>query len=165
MSQKQKVRIFNMSWSYKREDSQEFKTNVPEGIHRIRIKSAEKTTSKNGNDMLALQFEVSGYNTILYHYIVFLNDRPEITNRMLTQFFDSFKGIDEGDFDTNHWIGQVGACKVKHEEYNGNVNAKVSYFVSSDKQGDLPNWRDAYGTETDSDGFMKVPDDETPLPF
>lgn len=154
-----------MAWDFKREESSGFKTNVPEGKHRIRIKSADKAVSKNGNDMLALQFDVSGYDTTLYHYIVFMNDRPEITNRMLTQFFDSFKGIPDGEFDTRKWIGQVGACTVKHEEYNGNINAKVGYFIHADKQGDLPNWREPDGTEIDKDGFMKVPDDAGDMPW
>lgn len=142
-----------MSWSYKREESKSFNTNIPEGKHRIRIKSAEKAVSKTGNDMLALQFEVSGYNSTLYHYIVFLSDRPEITNRMLTQFFDSFKDIAEADFDTSHWIGKVGACTVKHEEYNGNTNAKVGYFISANKQDDLPPWKEA---GTDESGYMST---------
>lgn len=152
-----------MAWNFKREESSNFKTNIPEGRHRIRVRSAEKAVSKNGNDMLALQFDVSGYNTILYHYIVFMSDRPEITNRMLTQFFDSFKDIPEGEFDTSKWIGRVGACTVKHEEYNGNVNAKVGYFISAEKQGDLPAWKDAdSGLQTDADGFVEVNESELP---
>lgn len=156
-----------MAWEFKREESNTgFVTRVPEGNHRIRIKSAEKAVSKNGNDMLALQFDVSGYDVTLYHYIVFMNDKPEVTNRMLTQFFDSFKDIPEGDFDTSHWIGKVGACKVKHEEYNGNTNAKISYFIHKDKQGDLPAWKEASGVTTDADGFMQVTDDvQEALPF
>lgn len=145
-----------MAWSYKREE-QSFEP-IPEGIHRIRIKSAEKAMSKNGNDMLAFQFEVSGRSQILYHYIVFLDDRPEITNRMLTQFFDSFAGIPEGDFDMRKWIGKVGACKVKHEEYNGNMQARISYFVSASKQDSLPPWKEANGVTVDKDGFMHVGD-------
>jgi hypothetical protein len=147
-----------VEWNFKREENSNFVTKVPEGKHRIRVKSAEKAISKNGNDMLALQFDVSGYDTALYHYIVFMNDKPEITNRMLTQFFDSFKGIPEGEFDTSKWIGQVGACVVKHEEYNGNTNAKISYFIHADKQGDLPNWKEPNGAEVDSDGFMTMPE-------
>lgn len=147
-----------MSWNYSREESSGFSTNIPEGRHRIRIASADKAVSKKGNDMLALKFDVSGYNTQLYHYITFMNDKPEITNRMLTQFFDSFKDIPDGEFDTSKWIGKVGACTVKHEEYNGNINAKVGYFIPADKQGDLPNWKEADGTETDKDGFMKLPE-------
>ena len=147
-----------MSWNFKREESGGFTTKIPEGKHRIRIKSADKAVSKSGNDMLALQFDVSGYDVTLYHYIVFLNDKPEITNRMLTQFFDSFKDIPEGEFDTSKWIGKVGACTVKHEEYNGNVNAKVGYFIHADKQGDLPNWKEPDGTEVGEDGFMRIPE-------
>lgn len=153
-----------MSWNYQREESSNFKTNVPEGQHRIRIKSAEKAVSKNGNDMLVLQFEVSGYKSILYHYIVFMPDKAEITNRMLTQFFDSFKDIADGEFDTSKWIGKVGACKVKHEEYNGNVNPKISYFISANKQDSLPPWKEPEyeGLEVDSDGFVTADDN---MPF
>lgn len=153
-----------MSWNYQREESSNFKTNVPEGQHRIRIKSAEKAVSKNGNDMLVLQFEVSGYKSILYHYIVFMPDKAEITNRMLTQFFDSFKDIADGEFDTSKWIGKVGACKVKHEEYNGNVNPKISYFISANKQDSLPPWKEPEyeGLEVDKDGFVTADDN---MPF
>lgn len=145
-----------MAWQYKREET-EFKP-VPEGNHRIRIKQADKAISQKGNDMLALQFEVSGMPQILYHYIVFLDDRPEITNRMLTSFFDSFRDIPEGDFNMQNWIGKVGACKVKHEEYNGHPQAKISYFIRADKQGDLPNWRESNGLEVDKDGFLQLGD-------
>lgn len=144
-----------MSWEFKREESKNFVTPLPEGRHRIRIKSADKAISKNGNDMLALQFDVSGYDVTLYHYIVFMTDRPEITNRNLTQFFDSFKDIPEGEFDISKWIGKVGACNVKHEEYNGNTNAKISYFIHADKQGDLPPWKEPEKAEGSGDADFK----------
>ncbi len=130
-----------MSWNYQRDESTGFKP-IPVGDHRIRIAKAEKAVSKTGKDMLTLEFEVSGYNSKLYHYIVFLPDRPEITNRNLTQFFDSFKDIPDGDFNTANWIGKVGACAVKHEEYNGNVSAKIKWFIHKDKQGNLPPWKE-----------------------
>jgi hypothetical protein len=132
-------------WNYQREES-EFRP-IPEGKHRIRIKSAEKRVSKSGNDMLALQFEVSGYSSILYHYITFMPDKPEITNSMLTQFFDSFKDIPDGEFDTNKWIGKVGACQIKHEEYNDKITAKLHYFIKADKQKDLPPWKEPENKE------------------
>ena len=111
--------------------------------------------------MLALQFDVSGYSSLLYHYIVFMPDRPEITNRMLTQFFDSFKDINDGDFNMQNWVGKVGACMVKHEEYNGNTSAKISYFIHADKQADLPPWKDN-GTSTNTMVTEPVTED---LPF
>ena len=151
-----------MGWEYKREESQDFKP-LPEGKYRIRIKSVEKAISKNsGNDMLAFQFEVSGERALLFHYITFLVDKPEITNRMLTSFFDSFKDIPDGDFNLNNWVGKVGACVVKHDEWDGKVSAKISYFIKADKQGDLPPWKEPLREgETE---FTPAQDDE-PLPF
>lgn len=152
-----------MAWEYKREE-QKFDV-IPEGQYRIRIKSAEKVQSKSGNDMLALQFEVSGQNSLLYHYIVFLPDRREITNRMLTQFYDAFKDIPEGDSNLANWIGKVGACKVKHDEYNGNTSAKVSYFIKAEKQGDLPAWKEpSANVERQTSGFADAVEDKR-LPF
>lgn len=125
-------------WEYKHEEST-FEV-LPEGDYRIRIKKAEKMVAKSGKDMLALQFEVSGKKNILFHYIVFLPDRPEITNRSLTSLFNAFKDIKEGDFTLANWVGKVGACRVKHEEYNGEKKASIHYFIRADKQGDLPAW-------------------------
>ena len=165
-----------MAWNYERKERQ-FPI-VPEGDHRIRIRSAEKAVSKKGRDMLSLQFDVSGRDEILYHYIVFLDDRPEITNRMLTQFFDSFNGIAEGDFNLNNWVGKVGACHVKHEEsdYNGgSTQARVYYFIDAGKQGGMPAWQEPPSgpkpskldnLPADKDGFIQIPDDaldELPL--
>lgn len=162
-----------MAWSYKREESGSF-APLPEGNYRIRVRSADKAVSKNGRDMLALQFDVSGHTQILYHYIVFMDDRPEITNRMLTQFFDAFPQIPEGDFNMSNWIGKVGACKVKHEEYNGNMTARLHYFIRASKQAELPPWQEPDNgrpatpepvIETDEDGFMKVVDGADPFPL
>lgn len=157
-----------MAWQYKRQERQ-FPI-IPEGEYKIRIRSAEKAVSKSGRDMLSLQFDVSGRNEILYHYIVFLDDKPEITNRMLTQFFDSFKDIADGDFNIRNWIGKVGACKIKHEEtdYNGGTTqARIHYFIEASKQGTLPPWKEPASTEkkkdwTDNpaaaDDFMPIPE-------
>lgn len=131
-----------MAWNYQREESNGGFDLVPAGKHRIRIKSAEMAVSKSGNNMIVLQFDVSGYNATLYHYIVYMADKPQITNRMLTAFYDSFKDIPEGDNHIAQWVGKVGACQVKHEEYNGNQQAKIHYFIKADKQGELPPWKE-----------------------
>jgi hypothetical protein len=47
-----------------------------------------------------------------------------------------------GDFDLSHWIGKVGACMIKHEEYNGEKRERISYFIKADKQDDLPPWQE-----------------------
>lgn len=158
-----------MEWSYAREESK-FQP-IPEGVHRVRIKSATGKKSNAGNQMLEIILEVSGYNSSLYHRITFLPDRPEITNRMLTQFYDSFKDIPEGNTDmTGVWVGKVGACKVKHEEYNGDMQARVSYFVSADRQANLPAWKEpdnssSNNSTTSNDGFMPANMSDQTLPF
>lgn len=156
-----------MAWNYSREESTGFETRIPEGKHRIRISAADKAVSSGGNDMLVLKFDVSGYKEILYHYITFMKDKPEVTNRNLTQFFDSFKDIKEGDFDMSHWIGCVGACTIKHEDYQGNTKSKVGYFIAKDKQGELAPWKEPDGRQADKDGFVNLPEgiDEKDLPF
>lgn len=153
-----------MAWNYQREETTF--APLPEGKYRVRIKSAEKAQSKNGNDMLVLQLEVSGSTKILYHYIVFMPDKAEMTNRMLTAFYDSFKDIPEGDFNMTNWIGKVGAVMIKHEEYNDSLRERISYFIKADKQDDLPPWKNPDGTTVTADGFLQMgeesPDD---LPF
>jgi len=169
-----------MAWSYKRQERQ-FPV-IPEGEYRIRINEVEKKKSKSsGRDMLSFKFDVSGRNSLLFHNIVFMEDKPEMTNRLLTQFFDSFKDIPEGDFNLSNWVGKVGACKVKHEEsdYNGgSVQARIHYFISADKAATLPPWSEPEGTKernpdwsenkAAADDFIPVPEgvgsfDEIPL--
>ena len=153
-----------MGWEYQREESQSFSTRIPEGFHRVRVAAAEMTQSKSGNDMIKLTLDVSGYPDTIYHYIVFMPDNVSMTNRMLTQFYDSFKDIPEGNKKLSDWIGKVGAAKIKHDEYNGSTNAKISWFLHADKQGDLPAWSEPKhdgGNSTppaDKDGFMQIPE-------
>jgi hypothetical protein len=156
-----------MGWSYKRDESRQFSI-IPEGEYRIRIAAVDKAVSKNGRDMLSLQFDVSGQAGKLFHYIVFLEDKPEITNRNLTQFFDSFKDIKEGDLDNlQSWVGKVGACKVKHEPYGDNVSAKIHYFIAADKQDGLAPWKEperkSKDIPADDDGFVKVMEEDIPF--
>ena len=146
-----------MAWNYQREETSF--APLPEGKYRIRVRAVEKAQSKQGNDMLVLQFDVSGSAKVLYYYLVFMPDRPEITNGKLTQFFDSFKGIKDGDFEILHWIGQVGACMIKNEEYNGEKRERISYFIKADKQGDLPPWKEDVSSPSVTAGTAFAPAD------
>lgn len=121
-----------MSWDFKREEKQ-FE-ELAEGRYRVMIVSAEMAVSSKGNDMLVLKMLVSGKNTYLWNYITFLDDRPEITNRMLTQFFDSF-GISDGDFNLAGYVGKIGACQVKHDDEG---RAKIQYFLTPSQAKALP---------------------------
>ena len=142
-----------MAWGFKREESQY--QELPEGKYRVLIESAEMAISKRGNDMLVLKFAVSGSKSKLWNYITFLEDRPEITNRMLTQFFDSF-GIDDGDFNLAGYVGRAGGVNVKHDD---DGRAKISYFLSKAQQDKLPAW------QGEMPQFTPLEDDDDDLPF
>lgn len=150
-----------MAWNYKREEKSF--VILPEGDYRVKVENAEKKVSKSGNDMIELSLQVSGTNMKLFHYIVFMEDRPEITNQMLTQFFDSFGGISEGELDTAKWKGKIGAVHVKHEEYNGEKRAKVAYFINSSKQGNLPPWQEP--AKAEEKPYTVADADTDDLPF
>ena len=92
---------------------------------------------KNGNDMLVVKLRVSGFTSMLWHYIVFMDNKPEITNQKLTQLFDSF-GIADGNFNLASYAGLAGAAHVKIDEQG---YPKVAYFIKKDKQANLPPWR------------------------
>lgn len=147
-----------MEWNYQREEST-FE-EIPVGEHRVRIADAEKAISKNGNDMLVLTLDVSGYKSRLWHYVVFMPDHPEITNRNLTSIFDSF-GIADGDFNLANWKGKVGACMTKQDEYG----TKVRYFINKNKQDKLPPWKEpsAKGEAPKGQVLQEVNGDDLPF--
>lgn len=124
-----------MGWQYQRTERQF--DGVPAGAHRVVIDSVEKAVSKSGNDMLVMKMKVSGCTAMLWHYIVFMDNHPEITNQKLTEVFDSF-GIEDGDFNLANWEGRAGGAMVKIDE---NGYPKVSYFIRKDKQDKLPPWK------------------------
>ena len=145
-------------WNYQREEST-FE-EIPVGEHRVRIADAEKAISKNGNDMLMLTLDVSGYRSRLWHYVVFMPDHPEITNRNLTSIFDSF-GIPDGDFNLANWKGKVGACMTKQDEFG----TKVRYFLNKKKQEGLPPWKEASESGGKKKPQLEVFEDDGDCPF
>ena len=131
-----------INWNFNSNDYEEqsFKP-IPIGDHRVRIASAEEQTSSSGRQMIKLVLAVSGYNSTIWHWIVFMPDKKELTNQKLGEFWNSF-GIQQGNFNLQSWVGKVGAAKVKHETRDGNENAKIAYFISKDRQDKLPAWQD-----------------------
>ena len=131
-----------INWSFDSADYEEqsFKP-IPTGDHRVRIASAEEQTSKSGNQMIKLVLDVSGYNSTIWHWIVFMPDNQKLTNQKLGELWNSF-GIAQGDFNLANWKGKVGAAKIKHEDYNGEPTAKIAYFINKEKQDKLPPWKE-----------------------
>ena len=148
---------------------------IPQGPHRVRIETVEEAVSRTGYEMLKLTLTVSGYSGKLWYYLVFMEDRPEITNSNLGAVYDSF-GIIPGDLNYRGWVGKVGAARVKHEEYRGELTAKVGRLIAKGRQGDLPPWTEPAGKKSGGaggqdfgsirDSFPEpVSEDEIDLPF
>lgn len=155
------------NYDFKKEEGDKLEVSK----YRLKVVEADKMTSKNGRDMLALKFAVSGKQIPLYHYIVFLDDTPErrtITNKNLTQFFESFGiNMDNGEWkETANYIGKVGACQTKESEYNGEISIKVHYFLSKKEQAELPPWVEVGGNAPKMSDLKKADDvDEGDIPF
>lgn len=131
-----------ISWNFDNTQytEQSFKP-IPVGEHRVRIAQAEESTSQAGNQMIKLTLEVSGHNSKIWHNVVFMPDKQQLTNQKLGELFNSFD-IQPGNFNLASWVGKVGAAKVKHEAYNGENQAKVWYFIGKERQASLPAWQE-----------------------
>lgn len=151
-----------INWNFNANDYEEqsFKP-IPAGDHRVRIASAEEQVSSAGNQMIKLVLEVSGHNSTIWHFIVFMPDNQKLTNQKLGEMWNSF-GIPQGNFNLQSWIGKVGAARVKHEERNGETNAKIAFFLSKDKQDKMPAWVEPGKHTTPTTLEFKETDAEVP---
>ena len=124
-------------WNYE-ETKRDFEPEqIPNGDYRMIIRGAEKAMSKDiikPKKMIKLKLGVSGYAKSIYHYIVFLPDNREVTNRNLTNFFRSF-GIQGGNFNLDSYLGKEGAGRV---EIDSNGYEKVKYFLEGTMKDRLP---------------------------
>lgn len=124
-------------WNYEETKSDFESEQIPNGDYRMVIRGAEKAMSKdtvNPKKMIKLKLGVSGYAKNIYHYIVFLPNNREITNRNLTNFFRSF-GIEGGNFNLNSYLGKEGAGRI---EIDSNGYEKVKYFLEGTMKDRLP---------------------------
>ena len=127
----------DFDWNYEETKSDFESEQIPNGDYRMIIRGAEKAMSKdtvNPKKMIKLKLGVSGYAKNVFHYIVFLPNNREITNRNLTNFFRSF-GIEGGNFNLDSYLGKEGAGRV---EIDSNGYEKVKYFLEGTMKDRLP---------------------------
>lgn len=139
---------------------------IPVGDHRVRIEDVIEKKFNSGNEGYEITLSVNGYNSKLWFYLVLDASNTERTNQRIGEFFNSF-GITNTAMGTGkQWIGAVGAVRVKHEEYNGNMSAKVGYCIAKNRQDKLAPWKNANATQTS--GNSHVAESQLPigdLPF
>ncbi|MBQ6738606.1 MAG: DUF669 domain-containing protein [Synergistaceae bacterium] len=129
-----------INWTFNPKDYVENALIKP-GEYRVRIDDAEETTSKSNRQMIKMTLAISGYNIKIFHYVVFLQEYPEITNNNLGQIFESF-GITPNDFVMDHWKGKVGGAKIDNElnKQTEQMQNVIKRFLKPAKTNGLPAW-------------------------
>ena len=153
-----------MAWIFNANEYEEKGFSIiPEGDFRARIADVVEKTFRSGNSGYEVTLDVSGHNSKLWHYIVLDHSDTKKTNQRIGGFFDSF-GITDPDLSHyRHWIGKVGAVRVKHEDYNGSTSAKVAYCISRAKQDKLSEAK--FAGAAPSGEFAPIEIDDSELPF
>ena len=148
------------NWDYEETKSDYESEQIPNGDYRMIIRGAEKAMSKdtvNPKKMIKLKLGVSGYAKNVFHYIVFLPNNREITNRNLTNFFRSF-GIEGGNFNLDSYLGKEGAGRI---EIDSNGYEKVKYFLEGTMKDRLP----AFAPPAKKAKVEKPKQEEDDIPF
>lgn len=116
-------------WNYQREEREETKVT---GRLRCVIVDVEETESKtSGLPMIVVSVRPSGTVFKVKSYIV----KNEHFNRNMTQFFDAFPEIGDGNFNFIEWIGCEGAAMFDLDD-KGYV--KVKYWIDAVRAELLP---------------------------
>lgn len=143
-----------MSWNYERDDSG---GRPKTGKQRCVIVDVEEAVSKASHKpMIVVTVQPSGSKARVKYYIV----QNEHFNRNMTQFFDAFPSIREGDFNFLTWVGAMGAADFGEDE-NGYL--KVKWWLDSVRAEGLPEWE---GEKPEQQQLTELEDeDEDDLPF
>lgn len=137
------------SWNFDSSQYQEKNYSlIPVGDYRVRIADVVEKTFKSGSQGYEITFDVNGHNSKVWYYLVLDPSNPQQTNQRIGEFFNSF-GIANPAMGTGkQWIGLVGAARIKHDDYNGEKQAKVAYVLGRSRQDKLPAWQNPTGTAT-----------------
>ena len=110
---------------------------IPAGDHRVRINDVVEKVFKSGSQGFEITLDVSGHGGKLWYYLVLDPTDTKKTNQRLGSFFDSFGITNYNLAQFQSWKGKIGAVRVKHEEYNGEQQAKVAFCLSKRNQDKL----------------------------
>ena len=139
---------------------------IPAGDHRVRIIDVQDRTFSSGNEGYEITLAVNGHNSKLWFYLVLDASDPKKTNQRIGDFFNSFGITDHSMGSGKQWIGKVGAVRVKHEEYNNTMSAKVAYVLNRKNQDKLAPWKNPAGVAPAAPTAPVAPViNESELPF
>lgn len=146
-------------WSdnYQREERQSNEKFL--GNHRCVIVDVEDSVSKSGKNMIIVSVKPSGADFKVKQYIV----EGDYFNRNMTQLFDAFPEIGDGNFNFVTWVGAEGAANFIEDD---NKYLKIKYFISAEKAADLPAFEGAKPERQTVTSITDEPEDsEDDLPW
>lgn len=142
---------------YKREEREE--SAKVTGKLRCVIVDVEETKSKtSGLPMIVVSVRPSGTVFKVKSYIV----KNDHFNRNMTQFFDSFTEIGDGNFNFIEWIGCEGAAMFDLDE-SGYI--KVKYWIDAVRAESLPAFEGDKPEKQTVTTLTDVEDPDGDLPF
>ena len=108
----------------------EIYTHISEGIHRVKVASCEDKTTQAGDDMITIAFEcVKGDDkgTRVFDNFVLTDKALWKLKQLLTAL--NVKCDGKIVLDTDKLIGKQCDVDVFHEEYNGQLRARVNEYI------------------------------------
>lgn len=118
-----------MDWDYQRESNA---VDALKGRYRCVIVDVEEAVSKkSGLPMIVISVRPSGTKFKVKTYI----PKNERFNRKMTQFFDAFPEIGDGNFNFIEWVGAEGAAEFGEGD---DGYTKLKWFISASKADGLP---------------------------
>lgn len=144
-------------WNYTREE-REPTSNIT-GKLRCVITAVEEATSKtSGNPMIVVSVRPSGCRFTVKNYIV----KNERFNRNMTDFFDAFPTIGEGNFDFLTWVGAMGAANFGEDERG---YLKIKWWIAANKADSLPPFEGDIPEQQSVSTLTELEGDDGDLPF
>lgn len=145
------------NWTYVRDEGEHESTPLI-GKHRVVITNAEFGKTKDGTrDKITITVRPSGKTFTVKYYII----SGEYWNRNLTDFYDAFPSIEEGNTEVLTWIGAEGAAMFGEDKTDSRYS-RIRWFLKPDQAKDLPPFegeRPVQQTVTTLDDLEDVTDD------
>lgn len=118
---------------------------LKDGIYPMVVLDAEETTSKSGNDMIALQLSVTKngkpVGRVIYDWLVFDDEGAKDEDKKRQWKFDQFHdalGVDEGMAITYKWYkGKKFFATLVTDEHQGKIKNKVDSYLDPEVAQDL----------------------------
>ena len=146
------------NWSDYQREERETNSNIT-GKLRCVVTSVEEAVSKtSGNPMIVVSVRPSGCRFTVKNYIV----KNEHFNRNMTDFFDAFPSIGDGNFDFLTWVGAMGAANFGEDEKG---YMKIKWWITADKAVNLPPFEGDVPEQQTVSTLTELEGDDGDLPF